>query len=286
MATLHLLDSRPLTETLTTLLSQRSKTLQSILSWKSRRGNNKSSETTPANRHADSVLESLSLREVTQSMKKAFNTIAQTLITANVVFQDEPSKPSLILCVLRSMQDDKPAARSLTYRLPNELQVTTQSLLTQLTSSANFQLLPANLRSYKPYVDLDSSSTHLPPAELARRLQEWFQSSCDLWQNSAAQWLQGLQSLKEVWSLRNSMRRCITSSRLKVEEISLASSQIDSLYHERIIGIWQRVLSDAEAKFKKTLYDQLSSPTQSNTVQSTRCKICPQSFSDMIIFGT
>ncbi|KJA28288.1 hypothetical protein HYPSUDRAFT_74168 [Hypholoma sublateritium FD-334 SS-4] len=268
LATLHLLDSRPLTETLATLLSQRSKTLQSILSWKSYPGNSKSSETTPANGHAGSVLESMSLREVTQSMKKAFNTIAQTLSTANIVFQDESSKPSLILCVLRSMQDDKPDGRALTYRLPNELQVTTQSLLTQLTSSANFQLLPANLRSYKPYVDLNSSSTRLPPMELAQRLQEWFQSSCDHWRNSAAHWLQGLQSLKEVWTLRNSMLRCITGSRLKVEQILFISSQIDSLYHERIIGIWQRVLSDAEAKFKKTLYDQLSCPTQSNTTKN------------------
>ena len=278
MTTLHLLDSRPLAETLSTLLSQRSKAVQSILSWKTRRRNSDLTKTTLANEYSPSVSESLSLREVTQNMKKVFNTIAQTLIAAKVVFQDEPSKPSLILRVLRSMQDESDV-HSLAHRLPDELQVTTRSLLTQLTSSANFQLLPANLRSYKPYIDLNSSSTYLPPVELDRRLQEWFQSSCDQWQNSASQWLQGLQSLKEVWALRNSMRRFMASSDVKAEQLSFIYSQNDSLYHDRIIEIWQRVLSDAEAKFRKTLNDQLSSHIQSTSVRSTRSDACQQSLS-------
>ncbi len=252
--------------------------MQSILSWKARQRNSNLTKTTLANEHSPSVLESLSLREVTQNMKKVLSAIAQTIIAAKIVFQDDPSKPSLILRVLQSVQDGSDV-HSLAHRLPDELQVTTRSLLTQLTSSANFQLLPANLRSYKPYIDLNSSSTYLPPVELDRRLQEWFQSSCDQWQNSASLWLQGLQSLKEVWALRNSMRRFMASSDLKAEELSFIFFQNDSLYHERIIEIWQRVLSEAEAKFRKSLNDQLSSHKQFTSVRSTRSTPCQQSFS-------
>lgn len=264
--TLHLLDSRPLTETLSTLLSQRTKTLQSILSWTSGEVPNKKPHST--NWPSGPGTGSLPVREVTQTIKKAFTAISQTVVNARIIFQGEASKP-LISKVLRTMQEDKSDTQSTLCQLPDGLRVTTQSLLTQLTSSANFQLLPANLRSYKPYVDLDSSSTQLPPAEISRQLQEWFFTSCDCWKDSSVHWLRRLQTLKEVWTLRNSVRRCIASSGLDTGEIHSLSSQMDALYRERIVEIWQNVLSEAETKFTQSLSDILSSSKQGMAVNGT-----------------
>ncbi|KAF8203821.1 hypothetical protein BJ912DRAFT_1018517 [Pholiota molesta] len=183
LVTLHLLDSRPLNETLATLLSQRSKTLQSILAWNS---------TKP-----------VPVREVTQTMKRALSAIAQTVITARTVFNDEHAKASLIVGFFDQCKKT------------NDLYLTTQSLLTHLTSSANFQLLPANLRS-----------------------------SSDQWRHSAAQWFLGLQSIKEVWTLRNSIRRYVTIQAF--------------LIRKNILGIWQNLLSNTGKKFKKSLQDNIS----------------------------
>ncbi len=60
--------------------------------------------------------------------------------------------------------------------LPAELQLTTQALLMTLPSSTHFMLLPQNLKSYKPYVDLDSSSSRVPPSHLIQKVDDWFKS--------------------------------------------------------------------------------------------------------------
>ncbi|KAF8973530.1 hypothetical protein BDZ97DRAFT_1648009 [Flammula alnicola] len=260
LVTLHLLDSRPLNETLAALLLQRSKTLHSILSWKPDSGSSKQSSTPSiANGHPPGSVKPVPVRELTQIMKKALSTIAQTVSSARTIFQDQTSEPSLIISVLQSIQEDQTESESPSKRLPDELHLTTQSLLTQLTSSANFQLLPPNLRLYKPYIDLNSSSASLSHSTLSQRLQEWFNASSDQWQHSASKWFSGLYSMKEVWTLRNSIRRYITSSGLDSTEKNYILSNLDSVCHERITGVWQKTLSDTETKFKKSLREKSSS---------------------------
>lgn len=271
MVTLHLLDSRPLNETLATLLSQRSKTLQSILAWNfSAPASKQTKSPLIGNGHIPSA-KPVPMREVAQTMKRALSAIAQTIITARTIFKDEPAKASLIVRVLRSMQEDQSETTKDT--LPDDLYLTTQSLLTHLTSSANFQLLPTTLRLYKPYVDLSSSSTLLDHAELSQRLEEWFKSSSDQWRHSAAQWFLGLQSIKEVWTLRNSIRRYVTNSGLLKEEKIHILSDFDSLCHERTLGIWQNLLSDTETKFKKSLHDNISLSPQTEGIKGTKSKL-------------
>nr|BAH22605.1 hypothetical protein UP8 [Pholiota nameko] len=274
LVTLHLLDSRPLNETLATLLLQRSKTLQSVLAWNSGTSVSKQAKTpsiTIGNGDGNPVLSAkpVSVREVTQTMKRALSIVVQTVITARAVFQDEPSQESLIVRVLRSMQEDQQENTRLVDALPEQLYLTTQSLLSHLTSSANFQLLPVNLRSYKPYVDLNSSSSLLNRTELSQRVEEWYKSSCDQWRHSAAQWFSELHSIKEVWSLRNAIRRYVVGTALLQGESAYIVSNLDSLCHERILGIWQNLLLETEAKFKKSLHDDVSLCQQKENTKGT-----------------
>ncbi|KDR85455.1 hypothetical protein GALMADRAFT_132149 [Galerina marginata CBS 339.88] len=247
LVTLHLLDSRPLNETLAALLLQRSKTLQSLLSWTpSSNGNNHLLIPSPP----------VPVREVTQVMKNALNTMFQTIGTARTIFHSEGSRRSLVICVLESIQADSESDLQ-PNRLPDELSLSTQSLLTQLTSSANFQLLPPGLRSYKPYIDLTSSSTSLSQSEFSQKLQEWFNNASEQWRQAAEKWFSGLQSVKDVWSLRVSTKRCIIGSELKERENNHVMSNLDSLCHKRIIAIWQRTLLDTELNCKNRLRENV-----------------------------
>ncbi|KAF9486293.1 hypothetical protein BDN70DRAFT_869769 [Pholiota conissans] len=271
LVTLHLLDSRPLTETVETFFTQRSKTLHTILERNSNDSiskQNRSSSFANGNGHHVSSTKSTSAREVTQLMKRALGVIVQTVITAREIFKDESSNSSLIVRVLRSIQDQSETSSSRD-TLPAELYLTTQSLLTHLTSSANFQLLPPNLRSYKPYIDLSSSSSLLEHAGLSQRVEEWFKGSCDQWRHSAAQWFSGLLFIKEVWSLRNLIRRYISSSGLLKGENAYILSDLDSLCHDRIIGIWQKLLLNTETKFRAALHDNISVSLQAEGVKDT-----------------
>jgi hypothetical protein len=263
---LHLLDSRPLNETLVALLSQRSKTLQSILTWNSDSGtsiNNNLSHNSNGNateQKSQAAVTSVPVREMTQIVKKALITISQSVCTARSIFRHEASEPSLIGRVLESIQADSSKPHQSSPRLPNELYLSTENLLANLTSSANFQLLPSTIKSYKPYVDLNSSSTFLAQPQSSQKVQTWFQQSSSLWQTCAAGWLTGLQTMKQVWTLRSSIRRWIMTSGLEEEEIIHLLSITDSLCHERIVRIWTQTLTGAEALFKSRLNSYVSEP--------------------------
>ncbi|KAF8807829.1 hypothetical protein BYT27DRAFT_7189922 [Phlegmacium glaucopus] len=263
LVTLHLLDSRPLNETLAALLLQRSKTLQSILTWNSDGGIPNLSHNSNGNateRKSQDVVTSVPVREMTQIVKKALNIISQSVCTARSIFQHEASELSLIGRVLESIHADSSKLDGSSQRLPDELYLSTESLLASLTSSANFQLLPSTIRSYKPYVDLNSSSTFLAQPQFSQKVQAWFQQSTNLWQTCAGGWLTGLQTVKEVWTLRSSIRRWIMASGLKEEEKVDLSSTTDSLCHERIVRIWTQTLTGAEALFKSRLNSYVSEP--------------------------
>ncbi|KIM47756.1 hypothetical protein M413DRAFT_439424 [Hebeloma cylindrosporum] len=264
LVTLHVLDSRPLNETLTAFLSQRSKALQSNLAWNPDASSIKNAP--PSNipnghRPESDAPQSLPVREVTQVMKKALATIAQTIRSARKIFQDSPSGRSLIFRVLESIQEEEDARSPTQVKpLPDELRLSTRSLLVHLTSSANFQLLPPSLRFYKPYIDLNSTSTSLPHLDFSQRLEEWFRDSSNHWQRSAGRWFSGLQNIKDVWTLRTSIRKYVLGSGLdKLEKKHLLSNLV-ALCHERITLIWQKLLADTQSKFKSSLLENLSCP--------------------------
>ncbi|KAH9486511.1 Conserved oligomeric Golgi complex subunit 1 [Psilocybe cubensis] len=265
LVTLHLLDSRPLNDALSALFLQRSKTLKSLLSWNP---DSTSSSSSQANGQISSS-KTIPVREVTQAMKNSLNTISQTVCTVRVIFQDQPSRPSLIYRVLESIQEKFTNPDDGNESLPEELRLSTQSLLTHLTSSANFQLLPPNLRTYAPYVDLNSSSITISQKGFSQRLKEWFNDSCTQWRQAAKEWFSGLQSVKDVWTVRNSMKRCISGSGLIETEKGCLDSDLESLCHERITEIWTKALLDSEATCQRRLRENPTPvPVLSQTARS------------------
>lgn len=211
-----------------------------------------------------------------QVMKKALGAVSQTISSARTIFQDDRSGPSLIVRLLSSMQDDTSGIGAGVKALPKGLSISTQSLLSQLTSSANVQLLPHTLRSYKPYIDLGSYSTSLSRSDFSRRLREWFDTSSTSIERSATHWFSGLRSVKEVWTLRNSVRRHIATSGLNEEEKRHLTCSLDTLCQGRILAVWQETLSDTQATFKKTLDENVHAAQQKDPAKGEAlCKTVP-----------
>ncbi|KAJ7492446.1 hypothetical protein FB451DRAFT_1502829 [Mycena latifolia] len=260
LLTLHLLDSRPLTETLSVFLSQRSKTLLAMLSRTaenspisplapslSRRANGH----IPEKRSAPSTSRKTSVRDVKEATQAALDALVKTLTTCRSVFEEAESKQSMIGAVLESIQSDSKSSD--TKSLPSELQLTTQTLLATLPSSSQFLLLPPSLRSYKPYVDLSSSSSLIEQAHFAHVLDEWFQTSNRSLQTAASKWFSDLRTVAEVWTLRSSIRQWVDSSALKQNESETLKSIFDGAAQQRVLNIWKLALSDAEDAFQLQL---------------------------------
>jgi len=252
LVSLYLLDSRPLNEILSTFLLQRSKRLHAVLSLQPHIKPTDKEGVSPSISTHPGASGTVPVREVTQVMKDALNAIVQTVCTSRTIFQAQPDTPSLLLRVLESIQSESDENS-----LPANLHVSTPTILGLLTSSASFQLLPQDVRSYRPYVDLDTCLASLTQRVFFQKLQEWFHGSCERWETSSSKWLSGLNGVKEVWILRTSIKRLITTSYLSEEEKGYLSSNIDTLCHDQIVDIWKKRLSHAKNEFKLWLRSQV-----------------------------
>ena len=172
MLTLHLLESRPLHETLATLLSQRSRTLTSALAEvpaNAPNGGHSSQDGTSVRSRK------IVIRGVRQKLKAVLEVVSRTLGTSRAIFVGSPGEPiSLMQGVLEFIHSDTLQSSS---HLPADLRLTSQSLLSTLPSSNHFLLLPSNVRLYKPYVDEGSLAAPDTAEQFVRKLEEWFQKA-------------------------------------------------------------------------------------------------------------
>jgi hypothetical protein len=206
------------------------------------------------------ALGTVPVREVTQVMKDALNTMVQTVCTSRSIFHAQPDVSSLLFRVLESTQSESDDLSE----LPTDLHISTPTILGPLTSSASFHLLPPDVRSYRPYIDLSTCSASLTQPVFSQKLQEWFRGSCERWQTSSSNWLSGLKGVKEVWILRTSIKRLIANSNLSEEEKGYLSSNMDTLCHDQIVDIWKKKLSHAKDEFKLRLRSHVMEDTVSN----------------------
>jgi len=171
---------------------------------------------------------------------------------------------------LEYIQSDIPNDTSATHTLPAELLLTTQTLLTALPSSTHFLLLPPNLRSYKPYVDLSSSSASMPQDRFVQKLDEWFRQASKKLQGTVQSWFCTLESVQEVWSTRSWIRKWVaTMSRLEQHEQTYLKSLLDDLSRQRMVVIWKVVLADAASDFQDKLESSVSDLMESSNAKAT-----------------
>ncbi|KAH0838019.1 hypothetical protein J3R83DRAFT_6259 [Lanmaoa asiatica] len=239
LLTLHILDSRPLAETLTIYLSQRTRTLNALLA----------KGLDIPEQHSNGLL--TAAIAVKNSIRTTLEAISRTLYTARTVFGASTSARSLAASVLDSIQSEPSSAPPA--NLPAELLLNTQAVLNSLPSSTYVSLLPANIRAYRPFVDLSSVSSSLPQEVLRDKLGSWFHQSTANLGGTFDKWLASLDVVNAVWKVRLSLRKWVARSGLEASEIVNLTELLDEVFGTRITGIWKAVLVRAEKEFLETL---------------------------------
>ncbi|KAF7307063.1 hypothetical protein MIND_00499400 [Mycena indigotica] len=272
LLTLHLLDSRPLSETLPTFLSQRSKTFASLLLRGSENSSNSPLSPPIPPRANGHILDKRpprkgSVREVKEAVQTALNTVIKTLASSRDVFEATESRSSMIRSALEYMQSDIPNSDSFN-SLPPDLRLTTQSLLASLPSSTHFLLLPADLRTYRPYADLTSASTAIDRNAFKRLIGDWFKATTESLQLAISRWFLELHTVAEVWSLRGTIRQWILVSDLLPDEINALLRLFDNAAQKRVLSIWNLELSDAGDAFHMQLTSATASLRNASTEDS------------------
>ena len=274
LLTLHLLDSRPLSDTLSVLLVQRSKSLHNTLLWNYDGGSSTSANGKP-NGHAQpyssdplSERHRKPVEEVKTVIQTAVDSISHTLRATRSIYEDDDG-PSLIRRVLEYIQSDSTSAEQ-SNQLPPELCLTTPTLLTTLPSSTHFLLLPPNLRTYKPYVDLNSSSSFISHSHLTHKVDEWFHQSSSSLHTAVERWFLNLKTVKDIWSVRLSTKKRISNSRLRQEEAIHLMSLLDESCRTRIVRIWKLKLDNTSECFEDRLNSTISSLNASSKSRRIR----------------
>jgi len=273
LLSLYFLDSRPLNETLSVFLAQRVKTLYTKLAWVSELSTSNTDQYTSNPRHNnghrpedDEFVDNkytgfrrAPVQEVKQALLAVLDVAFRTVKTARDIFELDPlTRSSMVIQALTCIQSDSQSPTP-PESLSLELQLTTQKLLATLPSSPHSLLLPPNLRFYKPYVDLTSSSSCVPQAQLAEKLDTWFRDSIRELHTAAGHWISNLRSVTEVWNVRSSIWKWIkAASGLQESETVHLKLIFDDLCHKRLLGIWKSALADAEKSFGAKLESAIS----------------------------
>ncbi|KAG1828105.1 hypothetical protein EV424DRAFT_1318721 [Suillus variegatus] len=255
--TLHILESRPLTDTLTTYLSQRTRTMHTSVSKNSiitTTATPNSVPMTQTNGHPLGASKLVQLQEVKSSLLILVEVISRTVNCARNVFQSlRPTQPALAIRVLEQMHTESLAVSNSETALPLELALSTQTILSGLPSSSYFTLLPADIKSYKPYIELSSTSSSVPGHFLEDKLRTWFDQSCSILRDSLDRWLLELDSVKSVWNVRSSLRKWLLASGLVKTEQTALDTLFEEAIRKRVSAIWTDTIHRAKELFLKAL---------------------------------
>lgn len=195
-------------------------------------------------------------KDIRQSVEACLDIITWTVNAARTIFQEQEAGKSLMTSVLENIQPTASSAGP--NSLPSELRLSTQLLLSGLPSSSHFLLLPQTIKSYKPYVDLTSTSSTVLPSILTKRLQDWFQKSCTEFSQALHTWFSKVDGMKEMWKLRNWIRKWLfETDGLLENERSHLRRIVDDACRQQLTSIWMAALRNAKFGFEKELREAI-----------------------------
>lgn len=199
------------------------------------------------------------VRAVHDALRSVLDVMSRTVGTARDIFrEDHELHQSMVGSALAHFQSD--SSNVSTDGAVSDLRLTTTGLLTSLPSSAHFLFLPQSIKSYKPYIDLTSTSSTLHQEELSRQVREWFGRATDHFKAVAEQWLTELESVREVWIIRARLRKWIRSvCQFEDVERNLVLSLLDACCSDRIRFIWGTGLKELDSFFRERVQSAITS---------------------------
>ncbi|KAI0361425.1 hypothetical protein OH77DRAFT_1492477 [Trametes cingulata] len=260
LLTLHLLESRPIPETLSLYLAQRTKSLSSLLPRNASTSSNVNALSVTPNGKTPHRPRKVVVREAKQNAEAALDVISRTLGTAKLIFADSPAGESALMkAALHFFQtpSDSPG------HLPPELQLSTQILLSSLPSSSHFLLLPQNIRAYRPYVDTASLDGPTLQTALRERLETWFRKASQELHGALADWFAPLECVREVWEVRSLILQWLKDAGgLERSEREELESVVDAASSNQAAAVWKVALARLESSFREAVTAATEALTQ------------------------
>lgn len=231
-------------------MRQRSRTLQLLYTTI-----NETWDKAPESKDGSERFERGNVRNVWNTIRSVLDVIIGTVGTARQVFREpNDGSSSMIGQVLLFTQNEMK-----TNSLSPELSISTQMLLSSLPNSNQFLPLPTDIRSYRPYIDLDSPSSSVKQTLLNSRLRDWFSKESEHLQTAAKTWLLHLDTIKRVWEVRTALQWKSTSdSLLDTEDKEILRQLTDDICGSRVQVLWETALENISKTFNDTLNSLLT----------------------------
>ncbi|KAI0654239.1 hypothetical protein C8Q70DRAFT_1087860 [Cubamyces menziesii] len=251
LLTLHLLESRPLPETLSMYLAQRTKALSTVLARNASTPANGNASDTKPNGKTPHRPRKVVVREAKRRTLAALDVVSCTVHTARLVFADTSDQQQPMM--KQALQFFQAPSETPTH-LPPELQLSTQILLSTLPSSSQLLLLPQSIRAYKPYVDGASLADPNLQAQLQDRLGGWLTKAVQELRGAMSDWIAPLESVREVWEVRASLLEWLKGAEgIRPAEQQELGSLIDSVALEQAAAVWKTALHRLETSFQEAI---------------------------------
>ncbi|KAI0347787.1 hypothetical protein BDW22DRAFT_1319545 [Trametopsis cervina] len=269
LLTLHLLESRPLPETLATFLAQRTRSLTTSLNRpKERTANGSAADPTPSQDAKPTKSGKVVVREVRQKLKAALDIVVRTMgISRTVFIRQTDNEHSLMQDVLRHIQEEAGASSR---ALPNEIRLTSQTLLSSLPSSNHFLLLPVTIRTYKPYVDGSALLSGTQGIQYKTKLGEWFGKAMKNVQAAMDIWFAEFSTIHDLWEVRRWCGAWLQSTKgLDTQEILEVEATLNTVCRQHALRIWKAALTASEVAFRERLASALDTVAEGSNGGTT-----------------
>ncbi len=110
--------------------------------------------------------------EVWSVVRQSLEAISCTAGVVRHAFRD--GSPPLLLQLLQFYASESHVPKS----IPTELHISTYSLLASLPGGTIFASLPFDIKAYRPFIDIKSSSATVDRTNVSSRLRSWLVDSC------------------------------------------------------------------------------------------------------------
>ncbi|KZT61526.1 hypothetical protein CALCODRAFT_364531 [Calocera cornea HHB12733] len=132
--------------------------------------------------------------------------------------------------------------------LASKSQLTTPLMLRSFPSAQLLlRFLPSAIQSFKPYIDTSSPLNHLQPTALRQKTREWFNACITTLEEHSKRWMEVLDSIKEIWDVRKFvMDRIAKDEQFREEDRRGLRAWIERSSKARATEVWKARLESLE----------------------------------------
>ncbi|CAE6487218.1 unnamed protein product [Rhizoctonia solani] len=287
-----LLDALSISRTRNLFLSQRSKTLTSLLNPPVSTSRRAISPNRAQNRKATAALlspaasprssvqllktpitpsaanlktEKKMVREVVKTFRAVMSLVGGTVATTRVIY----GANGLLAQIITDIQTDTtsqnvpstasqtqfPLSSTIQLPVPACRTLTTPQILYSLPSSSLLlRFLPPSITGYTPYVSTDSDAPGATGAEETEgELNDWLNNALEALATPARNWLSKLESVRAVWAVRMAVVKGTLALEGTAETKNRLLGAIEAAFTSRVSEVWENRLENIEAGVKNAL---------------------------------